>query len=379
MPASATAARSIVSDCLAATLVVAASTVVCWFLLGRDHVPEDVMVYLLGIVIVSLRYGFAASLFATALSGFCVDLIFIPPYFSLAVSDFRHVVMFGVMFFVAVVISRLTQQAREQAEAREQLAREAQRSQLEVETERLRNALLSSVSHDLRTPLGVITGSASTLLSDDGVLTDAARRDLLATVYEEAERLNRLVANLLDMTRLASGALRVVKEWHPVDELVGVALARVESRLAGRQVDVQLPAELPPVAVDAVLVEQVLINLLENAAKYTPKNSALSITAHASTSPRGAEMIVEVADVGPGIPVEERTRIFEKFHRLGHEREGISAGLGLAICRGIVEAHGGRIWVDARSGGGSAFRLSLPLTAPPPELDAENTGERVDG
>ncbi|MEO7095202.1 MAG: DUF4118 domain-containing protein, partial [Polyangiales bacterium] len=308
MPAAPRATATRAPDVLLVAAVVALATAANWFLLGRDHVPEVVMVYLLGIVIVSLRSDFVAALVATAVSVLAVDVIFIPPYFSLAVSDFRHVVMFGVMFVVAVVISRLTQNARDQAEARAELARKAQTSQLEVETERLRNALLSSVSHDLRTPLGVITGAASTLLTDQGVLSNEARRDLLETVHEEANHLNRLVRNLLDMTRLASGALRVVKDWHPVDELVGVALARVETRLAGREVDVSLPADLPPVAVDAVLIEQVLINLLENAAKYTPVGSPLSLSARAAAT----EVTIEVADQGPGIPSEERQRIFEK-------------------------------------------------------------------
>jgi K+-sensing histidine kinase KdpD len=359
MPAS-EGTRSRARDFGVVVAAVGLATAANWFLLGREHLPEVVMVYLLGIVVVSLRSDFASSLTATTLSVLLVDYIFIPPYYSLTVDDPRHVVMFGVMFVVAIVISRLTQRARDQAAARAE-----QRARLEVEKERLRNALLSSVSHDLRTPLGVITGSASMLLDDEAKLSPAARHDLLETVHEEALRLERLVANLLDMTRLASGALRVVKEWHPVDELVGVALARVESRREARQVDVQLASALPPVPVDAVLVEQVLINLLENALKYTPAASPLTITAHASV----AEVVIEVADRGPGIPPEERERIFAKLHRLGHEREGIGAGLGLAICRGIIDAHGGRIWADAREGGGAVFRFALPMNGPPPELD----------
>jgi two-component system, OmpR family, sensor histidine kinase KdpD len=146
---------------------------------------------------------------------------------------------------------------------RGQLAEAAHRAEVQIETERLRSSLLSAVSHDLRTPLGVITGATSTLLQDEQFLDPAARRELLESAHEEAERLNRLVGNLLDMTRVASGALRPKKEWHPLDEIVGVALNRLEERLTGRDVAVALPANLPPLPIDAVLIEQVLINLLE--------------------------------------------------------------------------------------------------------------------
>jgi two-component system sensor histidine kinase KdpD len=244
---------------------------------------------------------------------------------------------------------------------RVQLAETARRVEVEIETERLRSSLLSSVSHDLRTPLGVITGATGTLLQHEDYLAPEARRDLLKSAHEEAERLNRLVGNLLDMTKLSSGTLRPNKEWHPLDEVVGIALDRVEPRLDGREVAVALPSDLPPLAIDAVLMGQVLINLLENAIKYTPPGTPLEITARATTS----TVEVAVADRGPGIPTRDRAHIFDKFYRIEPNRSDGGAGLGLAICRGIVESHGGRIWVDDRDGGGAVFRLSLPLGDPP--------------
>jgi two-component system sensor histidine kinase KdpD len=245
---------------------------------------------------------------------------------------------------------------------RGQLAEAAQRAEVQIETERLRSSLLSSVSHDLRTPLGVITGATSTLLQDEQYLDPAARRDLLESAHEEAERLNRLVGNLLDMTRLASGTLKPKKEWHPLDEIIGVALNRLEVRLQGRDVRVVLPADLPPLPIDAVLVEQVLINLIENAIKYTPTGSPLELSASAET---GA-VEVALADRGPGIPRGERSQVFDKFYRMKPDVSDGGAGLGLAICRGIVEAHGGRIWVDDREGGGAVFRFFIPLEGGPP-------------
>jgi two-component system sensor histidine kinase KdpD len=248
---------------------------------------------------------------------------------------------------------------------RAQLASEAQQAQIRVETESMRSALLSSVSHDLRTPLASITGTATTLLESETTLDPATRRGLLEMLCEEAGRLNRLVRNLLDMTRLESGSMQVRTEWHPLEEIVGVAAARVEPLLAGHAFTVDVAADVPLVPLDDVLIEQVLINLLENAAKHTPPGTAVQLRAF-----RGdGEVILEVADTGPGIPAGEESRIFAKFYRgPGASRGG--AGLGLAICQGIVEAHGGRIWAENRPDKGAAFRFTLPLASEPPGIEA---------
>jgi two-component system sensor histidine kinase KdpD len=241
---------------------------------------------------------------------------------------------------------------------RARLADEAQDAQVQAESERLRNSLLSSVSHDLRTPLTAITGAVSTVLDDDGRLDADTRRDLLESVREEAERLSRLVANLLEMTRLQSGALRLRTEWHQVEEVVGAALRRVRRRLGQRSVTTRLLPDLPAAPMDDVLIEQVLVNLLDNAIKYTPPGSPIAIIATATEE----AVTVEVADRGPGLPPGEEGRIFEKFYRLPSD-SGRGAGLGLAICKGIVEAHGGRIWAQNLPGGGVAFLFTLPLMA----------------
>jgi two-component system sensor histidine kinase KdpD len=250
---------------------------------------------------------------------------------------------------------------------RARLADEAHEAQLQMDAERLRSSLLSSVSHDLRTPLAVITGAASALLQPDAALAADTRRDLTETISEEAQRLNRLVRNLLDMTRIASGAIRVAKDWQPLEEIVGAALNRLDDSLADRTIDVHLPADLPLVPIDGVLIEQVLINLLENALKYTPKGSPIELSARLT----GSDVTVAVADRGPGIPGEQAEKIFDKFYRLPREREGSGAGLGLAICRGIVQAHGGRIWVENREGGGAAFRFTIPIEGTPPRVSTE--------
>ena len=243
------------------------------------------------------------------------------------------------------------------------LAEEAHAAQLSAETERLRNVLLSSVSHDLRTPLASITGSASSLLESGESLDARTRHELLQAIHEEADRLNRLVQDLLEMTRLESGAVTVRKEWHPLEELVGAALARVGKRIGPRAVLTRIPADLLLVPLDGVLIEQVLINLIDNALKYTPETSPIEIAASADDG----GVTVEVADRGPGLAPGDEHRVFNKLYR-GQAEAGRGAGLGLAICRGIVEAHGGRIWAENRSEGGVAFRFTLPVKETPPPI-----------
>jgi two-component system sensor histidine kinase KdpD len=254
-----------------------------------------------------------------------------------------------------------------QAIERTQLADEAQRAQVEAETERLRAALLSTVSHDLRTPLAIITGATSSLLEGRTTLDAATRDDLTRTAYEEAERLNQLVGNLLDMTKLEAGAVQVRKEWQPLEEVVGAALNRLDTPLQGRQVTTRLSPDLPLVPLDSVLIQQVLINVLENALKYTPADSPIDIAAWASPN----AVTVEVADRGPGLADGDALRIFDKFYRVARAGAPSGIGLGLAICRGMVEAHGGRIWAENRPGGGIAFRFTLPLDGTPPQLPVE--------
>lgn len=249
---------------------------------------------------------------------------------------------------------------------RDYLTEETRRSQVQIETEQLRNALLSSVSHDLRTPLATITGAASSLLEDGKSLSQETRRELLMAIYEEAGRLNRLVGNLLDMTRLESGAVQVKKEWQPLEEVIGTALARLENTNqalnATHPVNVKLPPDLPLVPLDEVLIEQVLINLLENALKYTPPGTPIEISATAQPQ----LITVAVSDRGPGLATGEEKQIFDKFYRAKSGKANGGAGLGLTICRGIVEAHGGQIRAENRFGGGAVFSFTLPLEGHPP-------------
>jgi two-component system sensor histidine kinase KdpD len=248
------------------------------------------------------------------------------------------------------------------------LVDEAQQARLRSETERLRNSLLSAVSHDLRTPLATITGSASALVEGEVTLDPATRRELAQAIEDEADRLNRLVQNLLEMTRLESGGIRVRKDWVPLEEVVGSALARVEKRLGERRVDIQLAPDLPLVALDPLLIEQVLINLLDNAIKYASGETPIEISATADEH----AVRVTVADRGPGFAPGEETHVFDKFYRGQEAGARSGAGLGLAIARGIVEVHGGEITAQPRPGGGALFRFTLPLAPQPPEIRSDD-------
>jgi two-component system sensor histidine kinase KdpD len=207
----------------------------------------------------------------------------------------------------------------------------------------------------------------SSLLENDRTLDADDRHELAQVAYEEAERLNRLVGNLLEMTRLESGGIQVEKEWELLEEIIGATLNRLGIRMDDHPVMVNLPPDLPLVPVDGVLIEQVLLNLLDNAIKYTPPGSPIELSAHAS----GNEVVVSVADRGPGLTPGDEKRVFDKFYRAQPKTSG-GVGLGLTICRGIIEAHGGRIWAENRRGGGARFCFALPLDGQPPEVSLED-------
>jgi two-component system sensor histidine kinase KdpD len=252
---------------------------------------------------------------------------------------------------------------------RDQSVLEAHEARLHVQTEQLRNSLLSSVSHDLRTPLAAIAGATSSLLEGAPDQNPEARRELLHTILDESRRLGRLVDNLLDMTRLTSGTVALNKQWHVLEEIVGSALGRLGRELEGHTVHVDIPGDFPLLSLDGVLMEQVFFNLLENAARYTPAGSAIELAARVTDK----RMEIRFADNGPGLPPGAESRVFEKFFRgstvTDDSRRG--AGLGLAICQAIIEAHGGRISARNRPGGGAEFIISLPCeeTAPRISLD----------
>ena len=239
------------------------------------------------------------------------------------------------------------------------LARGLAEARVLAETERLRAALLTSISHDLRTPLASILGTVSSLRSYAEKYDANERDELLATLQEEAERLNRFVGNLLDMTRLESGAIELRLDLVDIAEIVGVALERAGSVLARHCVEIEIAPDLPMLRLDAILFEQVLFNLLDNAAKYSPPGSRIDLQALRE----GDVVALEVIDEGPGIPPGDLERVFDKFYRVhAQDRQRAGTGLGLAICRGFVEAQGGRIEAqNRRDRSGALLTLRMPV------------------
>lgn len=241
-------------------------------------------------------------------------------------------------------------------------AAQAETATRQAETEQVRSALLSCVSHDLRTPLATIAGAASTLLDDTSGLTVTTRRELLQSVGDEAGRLNQLVGKLLEMTRLESAGFQLQRDWYPLDELIGSALNRLSTVLSEHRVETAIPDDLPLIHVDGVLIDEVMANLLENAARYTPHGSQITLRGSVAAEC----VLVEVLDCGPGIEPGSEAEIFRRFVRRRPATDRAGTGLGLAICAAVVRLHGGRIGVENREGGGARFWFTIPLAAPPP-------------
>jgi two-component system, OmpR family, sensor histidine kinase KdpD len=243
----------------------------------------------------------------------------------------------------------------------------AQGALISMESERLRNSLLAALSHDLRTPLTVLVGLAESLILTKPELLKH-QRETAEAITEEAHRMSALVSNLLDMARIESGGVKLNLEWQPLEEVVGAALAAARNMLKQHRVELRIPRDLALIRFDALLIERVLVNLLENAAKYTPAGTTVTL----SSEILGDQLSVSVSDNGPGLPIGREDAVFEKFARGDRESATPGVGLGLAICRAIIESHGGRIVGRNRAGGGATFAFTLPLGHPPPaELEAE--------
>ncbi|HEY5943994.1 MAG TPA: DUF4118 domain-containing protein [Kofleriaceae bacterium] len=308
---------------------------------------DQAMVYLLAILVAALG-GRGSGLTAAFLSAAAFDFFFVEPKHTFQVADRSFLITFGVMLAIGIAIGSLVNRIRlAEAESRERALR--------ARAEELRSTLLSSVSHDLRTPLAVITGMATSLRDQAA----DAERDQLDTIVDEAQRLSRILTNLLAITKVESGA-EPRREWVPLDELVGSALSRFEHELAGRPLWLDVSEGLA--YVDPILTEQLLVNLLDNALKHTPAGSALEVVARREHN----SALIEIRDQGPGLPTGPANQVFEKFYRGRVKASGV--GLGLAVCRAIAIAHGGRIEAAPGNEGGAVFRVWFPDHGAPPEL-----------
>lgn len=309
------------------------------------RLTDVLMIFPMGVCVVAARFGMGPAVF-TALGGvLAFDFLLLPPTDSFGAHDLKGVLTVLLLLSVTGVIAVLTDQLRRQAE----------KAKRQADIERLRNALLSALSHDLKTPLTAIVGASAALR--EGRLDERERLEFTTMVALEAERLNRLVCNLLELTRLESGNVTVKRVPQAIDEVIGSSLYRLESQLKGRRIETKVPEDVPLASFDPVLLEQVFTNLLENAVKYTPEGSPIDISVRRD----GSWIVVDVADRGPGVPAGEEEKVFERLYRgEGDRRAAGGVGLGLTICRAIVTAHDGKIWLENRPGGGAIFRFTLP-------------------
>lgn len=250
-----------------------------------------------------------------------------------------------------------------------QLAKEAEQAKWLAESERLLRTLLDSISHDFRTPLASITGAVTSLLEEENVYTPEAKKIFLHTIKEEAHRMNRFIKNLLDMVRLESGMLRLNMKWCDIQDIIGVALREMRDILQEHRMKLDIPPDLPSIKADFILIEQVIMNLLENAAKYSLPGSTITISAQC----QDRTLHLTVADSGPSIPKMEQAHVFDKFYRQHSSRQISGTGLGLSICKGIIEAHEGRIWLDSLPDYGNKFSFTLPI--PENTLESEHATE----
>jgi K+-sensing histidine kinase KdpD len=310
--------------------------------------PTAILLYLVPIILAASRWGRGPAVAAVLMSVLGHDLLFVEPTGTLTIARPEEALGLVLLLFTALVTAQLADTARQGAAAAHDAA-VARRS------DELKTALLRAVSHDLRTPLGTIKASGSGLRQADAAYTSEDRAELLAAIEEEADRLDRLVGNLLDASRLEGGALKPHKRPQDLGELVAATVDRLYRALAGREVRVEMPEDLPWVPCDYAQIDQVVTNLLENAALHTPPGTGVLIRALADKDVVRAEVV----DEGPGVAVADRERVFQPFERGPTLNRG--SGLGLAIARGLVEAHGGRLWVEDAPGGGARFVFTLPV------------------
>jgi K+-sensing histidine kinase KdpD len=352
---------------------------------GHVNPTTAALVFLLVVLFVATTWGSRPAVFGSLLGVVSFNFFFLPPFGTLRISDTDNWIAFVAFIITALTAGRLSARAERRAAEAEIARAEIERVYRELQetferaseakalkqSEQLKSALLDAVTHDLRTPLTSIKASVTTLLeefetkieSEEPIrLEPDARKEMLVVINEEADRLNHFIEDLMELAQLKAGEIQLRKHWGSVEEIVAAALTRAAPRTREHKVEIVLDDELPSVRVDERAVAEVLYTLLENAAKYSPRGSAIRVTA---TTGDNGTVNVSVEDEGPGIPVDLRERVFDKFFRAmqtGNTSQPSGTGMGLAIARGITEAHEGRIWIEsAGDGRGARVVFTLPI------------------
>ncbi|MEW6515103.1 MAG: DUF4118 domain-containing protein [Pseudomonadota bacterium] len=330
----------------------ALTTLLALPLRGWLDLANIVMLFLLLVFVVAVRLGRGPAVLTAFLSVIAFDVFFVHPYLSLGVDDAQYLVTFAVMLAVGLIASHQAAQlvARtEEAKAREHA----------IQTEKLRASLLSSISHDLRTPLTSLVGMADSL-ADPRAGLPVEVGEKAGIIRDQAHAMHRMVSNLLDMARLQSGRVAMNLQWQPLEEIVGSSVRLLEDVLSARRLDIDLPADLPLIRFDAVLMERVLCNLLENAAKYSPPDAVIRLAART----RDGRLEVSVCNTGSMFPAERPEQVFDLFARGLQEPAVAGTGIGLAVCRAIIAAHAGTIVAENRDQQACVI-FTLPLGTPP--------------
>ena len=338
---------------VASFAAIALLTLLLQVLTGGLELLDTALLYLLLVYAIALLFGSTLAAIASILAFLALDFFSIPPRHSLEIETPEHVVALLVYFGIAVVTGRLV---ATEADRKRQIERERERSAMLAQSDELKSALLAAVSHELRTPLATIKASSSALLNQRVTWDAESRHELLEVIDEEADRLEDVVGNLLDLSRIEGGALRPNKEWCDIEELVQDVAARLKKRTSDHPIEVCLDPDLPLFYLDYVEIAQVLVNLGDNAIKYTPDGTLVRLEARLD----GEDLLLVVHDDGPGLPSDELERLFEPFWRAERPGKSAGVGIGLTISRGLVEAHGGTIGVESAADTGTTFTVRLP-------------------
>lgn len=345
--------HSIIRDGRRAAGILIAATLVGLLFSGLK-IPEAniIAVYILGVLIISIiTSSWMYSFLASVISVLAFNFLFTVPRFTLRAYDPSYPVTFGIMFLVALITGSLASRMKE-------YARESAQAAMQIEKEQLRADLLRSISHDLRTPLTSISGNASNLLSNENEFSQETRMQIYGDIYDDSMWLIKLVENLLSVTRIEDGRMDLRMSAELMDEVIAEAMRHTDRNRAGRKIEVSSDEEFILGKMDARLIVQVVINLVDNAVKYTPEGAQIRI----HTGKKDGMVVVSVSDTGPGIPDEQKSKVFDMFYtgtnRAADGRR--SLGLGLGLCRSIIRAHGGEIWVSDNKPQGAVFTFTLP-------------------
>ena len=345
--------HSIIRDGGRAAGILIAATLVGLLFSGLK-IPEAniIAVYILGVLIISIiTSSWMYSFLASVISVLAFNFLFTIPRFTLRAYDPSYPVTFGIMFLVALITGSLASRMKE-------YARESAQAAMQIEKEQLRADLLRSISHDLRTPLTSISGIASNLLSNVNEFSQETRMQIYGDIYDDSMWLIKLVENLLSVTRIEDGRMDLRMSAELMDEVIAEAMRHTDRNRDGRKIEVSSDEEFILGKMDARLIVQVVINLVDNAVKYTPEGAQIRI----HTGKKDGMVVVSVSDTGPGIPDEQKSKVFDMFYtgtnRAADGRR--SLGLGLGLCRSIIRAHGGEIWVSDNKPQGAVFTFTLP-------------------